>query len=122
MQSVVSYLQERYRGHPHATLRLSIMASGMEALNAETVPLNHADYASQVLDCLLNILNSKDTIPLDEHFKIHTTITNLPPLPVINVGAGTSASKGDKAGQFVVFPPSYPGGGGSLQHRLMYYY
>ncbi len=110
MEAVVSYLQEQYRAHPHATLRLSIMASGMDALNAPTVPLDHANYASEVLDCLLNILNSRETIPLDEHFKIHTTVANLPPLPLVNIGAGKpKQDPADKFNKFVDFPPSYEG-------------
>ncbi len=108
---MVQYLQAQYRAHPHATLRLSIMANRMDnAINGPTKPINYPHFARDILGYLANVLTSKQEIPLDQHFRIHTVVTNLPPLPLVpQVGASSAGNKSnaEKISKFVHYPPVY---------------
>ncbi len=108
---MVEHLQGQYRMHPHATLRLAIMADGMDnAINGPTKPINYPHFARDILGYLANVLTSKQEIPLDEHFRIHTIVTNLPPLPLVpQVGASAAGDKSnaEKMSKFVHYPPVY---------------
>ncbi len=111
IQAVVDFLRERYAAAPHAQLRLSILARGISALNARTVPIDQEDVVDDLMDRLSNLLESKTEIPLDEAFEVHSTVVDIPP---IAVGANDCpflepqlSKKGREA--FLMFPPEYKG-------------
>ncbi len=87
------------------------MANGMDnAINGPTKPINYPHFARDILTFLANVLTSKQEIPLDQHFRIHTIVTNLPPLPLapyVGASGGGDRSNAEKTSKFVHYPPVF---------------
>ncbi len=116
VHAMVNFLRRRYQRHPQATVRLSIMATGIDAINAKRVPLKFRGAADSVLNWLYIVLQSKKETPLDEHFRVHAVIENIPPL----AAGASSSSEGEpfdppsdpgmrSLKRFLLFPPDFSG-------------
>ena len=110
LHALVNFLRKEYQKHPQATLRLSIMATGIDAINAKRVPLKFRGAADMILDWLYIVLQSKKETPLDEAFKIHAVIENIPPLAAGSGGEQVHVDPGIKSlKRYLMFPPEFAG-------------